>query len=283
MSTQTNTCAVTIAGPDRRVDVVVSTETPIRQLIPTFVELSVDEPPAGGRPAAGLGEIAPPGRQPLRAGQHARRERDRRRRRPLADAAAVGGAGAAAPREVHRERAEPGRGTPRGAHLPRAPGAAALGRPRVARDEGVLRLRADEPLLESAEPPRPVRAARADEARGALRARARAPTRGASRTTSAGSTADRAAELNRCATVAIVSPKGGVGKTTLTALLGSLLAPHRQRPHRGRRHEPRLRLARPQAHARPRRLRRRPRRRARSPRPQRHRARPSTSAARSRA
>jgi MinD-like ATPase involved in chromosome partitioning or flagellar assembly len=30
--------------------------------------------------------------------------------------------------------------------------------------------------------------------------------------------------LQRCATVAIVSPKGGVGKTTVTALLGTLLA-----------------------------------------------------------
>ena len=30
--------------------------------------------------------------------------------------------------------------------------------------------------------------------------------------------------LTRCATIAIVSPKGGVGKTTLTVLLGSLLA-----------------------------------------------------------
>jgi MinD-like ATPase involved in chromosome partitioning or flagellar assembly len=30
--------------------------------------------------------------------------------------------------------------------------------------------------------------------------------------------------LRRCATIAVVSPKGGVGKTTITALLGSLLA-----------------------------------------------------------
>jgi MinD-like ATPase involved in chromosome partitioning or flagellar assembly len=30
--------------------------------------------------------------------------------------------------------------------------------------------------------------------------------------------------LRRCATIAVVSPKGGVGKTTVTALLGSLLA-----------------------------------------------------------
>ena len=40
-----NTCAVTIAGPDRRVDLVVSTETPICELIPTFVELSTEEEP----------------------------------------------------------------------------------------------------------------------------------------------------------------------------------------------------------------------------------------------
>src|ERR687886_2795562 len=33
-----------------------------------------------------------------------------------------------------------------------------------------------------------------------------------------------APRLNRCATIAVVSPKGGVGKTTLTVLLGSLLA-----------------------------------------------------------
>jgi MinD-like ATPase involved in chromosome partitioning or flagellar assembly len=33
-----------------------------------------------------------------------------------------------------------------------------------------------------------------------------------------------APRLARCATIAVVSPKGGVGKTTITALLGSLLA-----------------------------------------------------------
>ena len=33
-----------------------------------------------------------------------------------------------------------------------------------------------------------------------------------------------APRLRRCATIAVVSPKGGVGKTTTTALLGSLLA-----------------------------------------------------------
>ena len=33
-----------------------------------------------------------------------------------------------------------------------------------------------------------------------------------------------APRLQRCVTIAIVSPKGGVGKTTVTSLLGSLLA-----------------------------------------------------------
>ena len=50
-----NTCAVTIAGPDRRVDLVVSTETPISDLIPTFVELSMDEAPVRERPRARCG------------------------------------------------------------------------------------------------------------------------------------------------------------------------------------------------------------------------------------
>ena len=59
-----NTCAVTIAGPDRRVDLVVSTETPSSELIPTFVELSMDEAPIhNGRTP--VWSVAPPGHQPL--------------------------------------------------------------------------------------------------------------------------------------------------------------------------------------------------------------------------
>ncbi len=66
-----NTCAVTIAGPDRRVDLVVSTETPIADLIPTFVELSVDDAPNGNGRAAGVerGAARPPA---AAAGPHAR-------------------------------------------------------------------------------------------------------------------------------------------------------------------------------------------------------------------
>src|SRR5919107_5908396 len=112
MSTQTNTCAVTIAEPDRRVDVVVSTETPIRLLIPTFVELSVDAPPPVDGPQPVWG-IAPPGKQPLAPES------------TLAESGIVDGAvlslvqvrsvahAPPAPREVHRAEIEPGRGTPR--------------------------------------------------------------------------------------------------------------------------------------------------------------------------
>jgi MinD-like ATPase involved in chromosome partitioning or flagellar assembly len=40
----------------------------------------------------------------------------------------------------------------------------------------------------------------------------------------------RSAALTRCAVIAVVSPKGGPGKTTVTALLGSLLAELRRDP-----------------------------------------------------
>ena len=59
-----NTAAVTIAGPDRRVDLVVSTETPLSDLIPTFVELSADDTPNGNGPRP-VYSVAPPGQQPL--------------------------------------------------------------------------------------------------------------------------------------------------------------------------------------------------------------------------
>ena len=44
-------------------DLVVSTETPLAELIPTFVELSVDEPPTNGAP---VWSVAPPGRAAAR-------------------------------------------------------------------------------------------------------------------------------------------------------------------------------------------------------------------------
>ncbi len=66
-----NTAAVTIAGPDRRVDLVVSTETPLAELIPTFVELSADVEPTNG--SGPVWSVAPPGREAAPARAHARR------------------------------------------------------------------------------------------------------------------------------------------------------------------------------------------------------------------
>ena len=62
-SSEMNTAAVTIAGPDRRVDLVVSTETPLAELIPTFVELSADVEPTNG--SGPVWSVAPPGREAL--------------------------------------------------------------------------------------------------------------------------------------------------------------------------------------------------------------------------
>jgi MinD-like ATPase involved in chromosome partitioning or flagellar assembly len=216
-----NTAAVTIAGPDRRVDLVVSTETPIADLIPTFVELSVDAPPNGDGPQP-VWTVAPPGHQPLPLD------------RTLAQCGVADGAVLAltevrsaamappAPAQVHRP--EPRRGTPREraqAALPEALGGGA----RMGKAIRAFFGYEDEPpIVESAEP-------RTPSNREALtRAEHRSPSeraRAAWRESDYLGRLDRtiaAPRLSRCATIAIVSPKGGVGKTTLTVLLGSLLA-----------------------------------------------------------
>ena len=182
-----NTCAVTIAGPDRRVDLVVSTETPIADLIPTFVELSMDEAPAGnGR--APVWTVTPPGQQPLPLD------------RTLGQCGVSDGAvltlteirsqAMAPPRpaEVVR-RPEVQRGTPR----ERTAGGAARGADRrgavLARDEGVLRLRAraaDHRVARAGEPDQP---RGADQARAAVGDRALARRAGARATTRRGWTA----------------------------------------------------------------------------------------------
>jgi MinD-like ATPase involved in chromosome partitioning or flagellar assembly len=223
MSTQTNTCAVTIAGPDRRVDVVVSTETPIRLLIPTFVELSVDAPPPVDGPQPVWG-IAPPGKQPLAPES------------TLAESGIVDGAvlslvqvrsvahAPPAPREVHRAEIEPGRGTPRERTARALPERLRWDDRTWLATKAFFGNEPDEPLLESAEPLAP-------SARRVLtKPEARSPRERARhwwRETDYVGRLDRTIalpKLNRCATIAVVSPKGGVGKTTLTALLGSLLS-----------------------------------------------------------
>ena len=214
-----NTAAVTIAGPARRVDLVVSTETPLAELIPTFVELSLDEPPTNGAP---VWSVAPPGRQPLALD------------RTLAESGVVDGtvleltevrSAAMAPPSPARERVpEPRRGTPSDrtrAALPEE----LTGGQRFSRAVSAFFGHEEEaPIYESAEPATPTNRdlLTRPEQRGAMDR-----AKHAWRESEYLGRLDRAIaepRLQRCATIAVVSPKGGVGKTTMTALLGSLLS-----------------------------------------------------------
>jgi MinD-like ATPase involved in chromosome partitioning or flagellar assembly len=216
-----NTAAVTIAGPDRRVDLVVSTETPIADLIPTFVELSVESQLNGAGPQP-VWTVAPAGHQPLPLD------------RTLAQCGVADGtvlaltevrpAAMAPPSPAQVNRPEPRRGTPRErahAALPEALGAGGRMGKAI---RAFFGYEEEPPIVESAVPQAPTN-------REALtRPEHRSPRE---RARSAWQESDylgrldraiAAPRLSRCATIAIVSPKGGVGKTTLTVLLGSLLA-----------------------------------------------------------
>ena len=218
-----NTCAVTIAGPDRRVDLVVSTETPISDLIPTFVELSVDDaPPGNGR--SPVYTVAPPGHQPLPLD------------RTLAQCGVADGtvltltelrsAAMAPPKpaEVDRTVEITRRGTPRERTLSALPQELSKGERMSAAIKALFGYEEEPPIVESPEP--------ATQNKRELLTKpenrsAGERWRASWRETDYEARLDRAIaapRLTRCATIAIVSPKGGVGKTTLTVLLGSLLA-----------------------------------------------------------
>jgi MinD-like ATPase involved in chromosome partitioning or flagellar assembly len=218
-----NTCAVTIAGPDRRVDLVVSTETPISDLIPTFVELSMDEaPPGNGR--SPVWTVAPPGHQPLPLD------------RTLAQCGVADGtvltltelrsAAMAPPKpaEVDRRPEVQRRGSPRERTLATLPQELSKGERMSAAVKALFGYEEEPPIVESPEP--------ATQNKRELLTKPENRTAGERwraswRETDYEARLDRAIgapRLTRCATIAVVSPKGGVGKTTLTVLLGSLLA-----------------------------------------------------------
>jgi MinD-like ATPase involved in chromosome partitioning or flagellar assembly len=219
-----NTCAVTIAGPDRRVDLVVSTETPISDLIPTFVELSMDEaPPGNGR--SPVWTVAPPGHQPLPLD------------RTLAQCGVADGAvltltelrsaAMAPPRPAEVDRrpeTTPRRGSPRERTLAALPQELSKGERISAAIKAFFGYEEEPPIVESPEP--------ATQNKREMLTKPENRTAGERwraswRETDYESRLDRAIgapRLSRCATIAVVSPKGGVGKTTTTVLLGSLLA-----------------------------------------------------------
>jgi MinD-like ATPase involved in chromosome partitioning or flagellar assembly len=218
-----NTCAVTIAGPDRRVDLVVSTETPISELIPTFVELSMDDAPAdNGR--SPVWTVAQPGHQPLPLD------------RTLGQCGVADGAVLALtelrsaamappkPAEVDRTVETARRGTPRERTLSALPAEMGRGERLSAAVKAFFGYEEEPPIVESAEP--------ATQSKRELltKPEQRSATerwKASWRESDYEARLDRAIaapRLTRCATIAVVSPKGGVGKTTTTVLLGSLLA-----------------------------------------------------------
>src|SRR4051794_16871220 len=225
MSTSSQTCAVTIAGPDGRMDVVVPARTPIGELIPTFVELGAGEAPDPGAPQP-VWSVAPPGSGPLPLD------------RTLADCGIADGAvltlthlrserqAPPVPRSVHRP--EPHRGSPRERTTAALPERLAGTQRMSLAVQAFFGHEPEEPVLESALPaggsPRDVLTK--PQQRSASE-RAKRSWRETDYEARLGN-AIRAPRLIRCATIAVVSPKGGVGKTTLTALLGSLLARERQ-------------------------------------------------------
>ena len=221
------TCTVTIAGPDRRVDVVVSAETPVGELIPTFVELSVDDPPDEQGPQP-VWSVAPPGGAPLSLD------------RTLREAEVHDGAVLALTELRPAAQAPP---RPRESHRPRRRYSGPLEHTRELLPERLDRaqrfgsaVRAffgyedEPPVVEGAEPLEPSKRDRL------TRPRERSAFERARRAWRMTDYADRlerlvaAPQLTRSVTIAVMSPKGGVGKTTITALLGGLLA--RTRPDR---------------------------------------------------
>ena len=214
-----STLLVTIAGPEAKVDLAVSAETPIEELLPTFLEMAA--PTAGNGSSTGWA-IGPPGRPTLPGN------------RTLADCGVTDGDLLSLRRpaaekpvavELPAERAPartPGSPLDRARRsLPRRIGAfeRLLDAGRAAMDS---RAPLDGPTANAAEPlPRPSAVTVPRPTTPLERARGAWRRTDYERRLDASIVAPR---LRRCATIAVVSPKGGVGKTTTTALIGSLLA-----------------------------------------------------------
>jgi MinD-like ATPase involved in chromosome partitioning or flagellar assembly len=231
------TVVVTIAGPERRLDLTVPAETPIEQLMPTFMSLGViDEKPLNGDPVG----LAPAGSPPLPPtstlaecgvmdGALLELQPVRREERPPPEPETI------PYEEFEREQDEADLKRRAGFPLQRTRAALPDAPPLGERLGAAMQAFWSSDPIEPVAQPQP-RAEDADEtapvARPADLTVRRPPSRRARakaawRSTSYMRRLDEqiaAPRLRRCATVAVVSPKGGVGKTTTTALLGSLLA-----------------------------------------------------------
>lgn len=233
-----STLVVTISGPAQKVDLSVPAETPIDQLLPTFLSLGVLE--AGAQVNGTAYGVARAGEPPLPGPS------------TLTECGVVDGT------VLHIQEIKPVEAEPAPADVVKT-----TEQWREIDDRAALERRAGFPLKrteaalpdapalterlgaaigayfseQAAEAARPDIASRpADEAAAAV-ARPidltvrQPPSRGARARESWRETSyirrldAQIAEprLRRCATIAVVSPKGGVGKTTMTALLGALL------------------------------------------------------------
>ena len=240
------TVQVTIAGPGGEVSLAVPQDTPLERLLPTLVSVaapgsdksaqwtiaSPDYPDLGpGKTLAQCG-VADGSRLLLRSARGPQAETDAESVAPIAPPA---GADAPAP-----ATGEPSAGAP--AHAP-AP-VAGTSPMRRAQNSLPTRIRSRERLREAVAAavrhPPPTAAARAH---APLRPRGARPKPAAMTLAQASTPYERAQaawrktdyrrrlddaiaapRLQRCPTIAVVSPKGGVGKTTLTVLIGALLA-----------------------------------------------------------
>jgi MinD-like ATPase involved in chromosome partitioning or flagellar assembly len=207
------TMLITIVGPAGKADVAAPADTPVEELLPTFLELS------GAEADGGAWEVGVPGRPPLPGGRtladagvadgsvlHLRRLDELEPVAPVATEEAPRETGGASPSERTR------------AVLPEQVGGwgrfteavrAAARRPEPAPGAATRRT-ADPKALVKEVPSTPTQRARAAWRASDYDRRL--------------DDAVRAPRLRRCATIAVVSPKGGVGKTTVTALLGGLYA-----------------------------------------------------------
>ncbi len=179
-----NTVLVTIVGPEGRTDAAAPADTPLRELVPTFAQLTGTI----GSDASGW-DVGPPGRSPLLANSS------------LGDQGIVDGS------VLHLR--------PRGAASPVLELAPPPERLRPDDSSPVRRTR--DTLPEWLGVGGRLRAARGAE--GGLRA--------GWRTTSYERRLEesiRARRLSRPVTIAVVSPAGGAGRSTIATLLGMLLA-----------------------------------------------------------
>jgi len=179
------TVLITLIGPERTSDLVVDADTPVAELLPSLLAAGgVAGDAAGDDPEGATWTVALTGKQPVAPDQ------------TLDEAGVLDGAVLVLRRET------PAGGGPALAPAPtRGPAGSPLERTRALVD-GQL---ATEPR------------------RARLRAATDATAAAEGRQSSLEHAVGTAPVAGRCATIAVVSPKGGVGKTTIAILLGELL------------------------------------------------------------